>query len=251
MEKLKILIVDDEKRIRTSLRNVIKLHYEKAEVIGEAENVHSAAIAIKSLKPDVVLLDIRMPDESGFDLLKQLMPLTFKVIFITAYSQYAIQAFKFSAMDYLLKPVIPEELVNALNRTEQQLQNESYQSRLNVFLENISNFTSEHKKIVLNSHDKIHVITASDIIRCQADGNYTKFFILNGKPVLASKPLKDYDEILVDFGFFRPHHSHLVNTRFIDRLEKHDGGVLIMKDGSQVPVSSRKYSDLMIVLNKL
>jgi two-component system LytT family response regulator len=250
MNPLKIIIVDDEKRIRNSLVNVLKLHYPNVNIVAEADDVTSAITAVKKHSPDVVLLDIKMPDGTGFDMLKQLMPLTFKIIFITAFDQYAIQAFKFSAIDYLLKPVIPEDLVNALQRVVQQLDIENSNTKLDVFMSNMSDLTRDKKKIVLNSHDKMHIVSLNEVIRCEADRNYTQFFLFNKKSVLVSRPLKDYDDMLSEFGFFRCHHSHLINLEFVDRLEKKEGGILVMKDGSEVLVASRKYTELIAALHK-
>ena len=251
METIKILIVDDEKRIRSSLKNVLKLHCPNTLVIAEADDISSALEAIKTHNPHIVLLDIKMPGGTGFDLLKQLMPFNYKVIFITAFDQYAIQAFKFSAIDYLLKPIIPDELVNALKRAEQQVNNENTSIKFNTFLNNINGLTKDAKKIVLNSHDKMQIIGLNEIVRCEADRNYTLFILFNKKSILVSGSLKEYDDMLNPFGFFRSHHSHLVNLSFVDRLEKRNGGIFIMKDNSEAPVSSRKYSELITALNNI
>lgn len=251
MNPLRLLIVDDEKRIRVSLVNIIKLHYPSAIVVGEAEDLNSAVQAIKIHNPNVVLLDIKMPGGSGFELLKQLSPISFKVIFITAFDNFAIQAFKFSALDYLLKPVISEELVASLQRAEQLIDNENVGTKLSVLLNNINQLSQAPKKIVLNSQDKIQVVALNEIVRCEADRNYTQFFIQNKKPILVSRSLIEYDDMLSPSGFFRCHHSHLVNLSFIDRLEKRDGGTLIMKDGSEVAVASRKYYEVIDILNHL
>lgn len=248
---MRIVIVEDEKRIRKSLINVLKLHYPNAIVVAEAEDVSNGIEIIKMHNPDVVLLDIKILGGSGFDLLKQLKPFNFKVIFITAFDQYAVQAFKFCAMDYLLKPVVPEELIEALRKAEHLLNTESSKIKLDVLMGNMSALARETKKIVLNTHDKMLVISLSEVVRCEADGNYTLFILMNKKAILVSRPLKEYDEMLSPFGFFRSHHSHLVNLSFIDRLEKRDGGILIMKDGSEAMVSSRKQAELMAALNHI
>lgn len=248
---MKIIIVDDEKRVRSSLRNVINIHYPDASVIGEAGDLDSAIEAIKMNNPDVVLLDIKMPGGTGFDLLKRLVPFSFKIIFITAYDEYAVQAFKFSALDYLLKPVMPQDLVSALQKAEQQLTNENFHAKFNVFLNNMGDLSRETKKIVLNSHAKMQVIAVNEIVRCEADKNYTKFILIDHKTILVSGQLKEYEEKLGQYGFFRSHHSHLVNLYFIDRLEKRDGGLLIMKDGSTALVSARKHCELVSALNQI
>lgn len=251
MNPIRIIIVDDEKRIRSSLINILQLHFPDVKVVAEAENVQSALEEIKTHSPDVVLLDIKMPDGTGFDLLKQFIPLTFKVIFITAFDHYAVQAFKFSALDYLLKPVIPEELVNALHKAQEQINTENINAKLNVFMSNMNGLTRETKKIVLNTQETMHVINITDIVRCEADRNYTLFVLSNKKPILVSGSLKEYDEMLSPYSFFRSHHSHLVNISFIDRFEKKDGGRLVMKDGSVALVSSRKKDELIVALNRI
>lgn len=248
MDKLKIIIVDDEKRIRTSLIHVLKLHYPEAEVVAEAENITEAKKEIDQHRPDVVLLDIKMPEGTGFDLLKTLMPVKFKVIFITAFDNYAIEAFKYSAIDYLLKPVIPDDLVNALDKAKEKLNEEKENEKLKVLLGNLK---EEQKKIVLNTHERTYVLEINQIIRCEADRNYTRFYTNDQKFILVSGGLKDYERTLDSTQFFRPHHSHLVNISFIKSLEKRDGGILIMKDGSEVPVSTRKYSELNGVLKNI
>ncbi len=251
MKQLNIILIDDEKRVRNSLKSILEMYCPTANVIGEAENIDEGKELIRTLKPDVVLLDIKMPGGTGFDLLKQLMPLTFKVIFITAFDQYAIQAFKYSAIDYLLKPIIPEDLVNALDKSTEQLNASNESLKFDNLIDNFSQLTRDSKKIVLNTQDKIHIVGINEIIRCESDANYTTFTLLNKKPVIMSKPLKEYDEMLTPYGFFRSHHSHLVNLSMIDRLEKREGGVLIMKDNSEAMVSSRKYAELVVAIGNL
>jgi two-component system LytT family response regulator len=215
-------------------------------VVGEAENIQSALELIKLHNPDIILLDIKMPGGTGFDLLKQLTPVKFKIIFVTAFDQYAINAFKFSAVDYLLKPVIPEDLVQALNAAREKINEEFENTKLKNLVDNIK---QEDKKIVLNTQEATHVINVNDIIRCEADRNYTRFFLSNKKIILVSGGLKEYEELLKPHHFIRPHHSHVVNLNFIIKLEKKTS-ILILKDGSEVPVSIRKHPELANVLSK-
>lgn len=243
---MKIIIIDDEKRIRTSLIHVLQLHYPGATVIGEAENIQTALELISVENPDVILLDIKMPGGTGFDLLKQLNPVKFKIIFITAFDHYAVNAFKFSAIDYLLKPVIPEDLVHALNAAKEKINEELETIKLKNLLDNLK---QEDKKIVLNTQEATHVINVNDIVRCEADRNYTRFFLSNTKTILVSGGLKEYEEMLKPFGFIRPHHSHVVSLNFITKLEKKNNS-LILKDGSEVPVSIRKHPELSAILSK-
>jgi two-component system LytT family response regulator len=246
LNKLKIILVDDETRIRTSLSHVLQLHYPESIIVAEAENIISAKEAIKLHTPDVVLLDIKMPGGTGFDLLDQLMPVKFKVIFITAFNDFAIKAFKFSAVDYLLKPVIPADLVAALNKARELIDLETENLKLKTFVGNLNN---DEKKIILNTQEATHVIPVNDIVRCEADRNYTRFFLSNKKSILVSGGLKEYEELLRPHGFIRPHHSHVVNLNFITQLEKKTS-TLLLKDGSEVPVSIRKHPELADILSK-
>lgn len=243
---MKILIVDDEKRIRTSIVHVIRLHYPKAIVVGEAENIQEAKQLIRDQKPDVLLLDIKMPGGTGFDLLSELMPATFKIIFVTAFNEFAIKAFKYSVLDYLLKPVVPEDLVRALDKARKQINGEEEILKLKTLIDNLK---YEEKKIVLNTQNATHVIAANEILRCEADRNYTRFYLYNKKAILVSGGLKEYEELLKPLGFIRPHHSHVVNLNFISKLDKRTN-LLILKDGSKVPVSIRKHPELYNILNK-
>jgi two-component system LytT family response regulator len=249
MQALKLIIVDDEARLRTSLRHLLTMYYPSAVVLAEAEDVESAAAEIKKHQPDVVLLDINMPGGNGFDLIKKFNPVTFKIIFITAFDNYAVQAFKYSALDYLLKPVNPDELVSALQKAQQQLQTEELSVKLNTFISNMSNLGREAKKIVLKTQDMVHVLSISDIIRCEADRNYTKFILSSGKNILVSGSLKEYDDMLCQDKFFRSHHSHLINLSYIDRVEKQNDQ-LVMKDSSLVPLATRKKDALLQLLEK-
>jgi two-component system LytT family response regulator len=240
-----LVIIDDEKKAREGLKDMVSLFCNQVEVIGEAENVAEGMKIITALQPDVVLLDIQMPDGSGFELLRQLKPIQFKLVFITAYEEYAVEAFKFSAVDYLLKPVDPDELVQAIQKIESELEREEAELKMNAFLENIKNMSKESKKIVLKTTESIHLVNVKDIIRCESEGNYTRFFFDGGKKILVSKTLKEFDGLLVPYGFFRSHQSHLVNLDHILQYEKIDGGYLVMKDQSTVPVALRKKDQLI------
>jgi two-component system, LytTR family, response regulator len=247
---MRILIVDDQKKVRGSIRGHIETHYPAVTLILEASNISSAMEIIESESPEVVLLDIRMPDGTGFDLLKKLMPLNFKVIFITAYEEYAVQGFKYSALDYLLKPVDAMELVNALQKASYQIQQDELNRKLSNFMQNLNEAKREAKKIVIKSKDSIRVISINEIIRCEADDSYTKFFLAGNKTILSSETLKNYDDILKDSGFFRSHHSHLLNTAHIVSFEK-SKSMVITSDGHKVPVSVRRKEQLLQLLEKI
>jgi two-component system, LytTR family, response regulator len=248
---IKALIIDDEKKARETIRNMVNLYCSNLEIVGEAEEIKTAEQLIGSLKPDLVFLDIKMPNGSGFDLLTRLGNVDFRVIFITAYAEYAIKAFKFSAIDYILKPINPDELIASVNKVQTLAEKESLNERLEAFISNMAGISRDIKKIVLKTSDSIHVINVRDIIRCEADGNYTCFYLINDKKILVSNTLKEYDEMLAPYRFFRTHQSHLVNIDHIERYEKKSGGFLVMKDRSEVPVSVRKKEVLLSFLDKI
>lgn len=248
---VKTIIVDDEKKSREAIAGILRLYCENVELIAEADNIITAAEVIHKNAPHLVLLDVDMPGGNGFELLKQFPNPPFKVVFITAFQEYAVKAFKFSALDYLLKPINPDELVEAVNKTENILEKEHLQLKLETFLSNMENITKEIKKIVLKTSENIYVINVQDIVRCEADRNYTVFFISDGKKILVSNTLKEYEEMLGSYKFFRAHQSHLVNVNYIERFEKKEGGSLLMKDGSVVPVSVRKKETLLSMLDRI
>lgn len=248
---ISIIIIDDEQKARETVADILKLHCKDVSVVAQAEDVASGIESIALYKPDVVLLDVQMPDGTGFDLLQQLDAIDFKVIFITAFQEYAIKAFKFSALDYIIKPVDPDELSVAINKAEHSLEQENFRLKLNAFLANIDNITKEVKKIVLKTADNIYVINVQDIIRCESNRNYTMFYFDGGEKLLVSKTLKEYDDLLSGYGFFRVHQSHLVNLNYISHYKKGEGGSVSMKDGSSVAVSIRKKERLMKLLDEL
>lgn len=248
---IKAIIIDDEQKSRETIAAVLKLHCKDVSVIAQAGDVKSGLDAIAQYPPDLILLDVKMPDGTGFDLLQQLDAISFKIIFITAFEEYAVKAFKFSALDYILKPVDPNELASAIAKAEHALEKEKLSLQLNAFMANINNMAREVKKIVLKTTDNIYVINVQDIIRCEADRNYTDFYLNGGKKLMVSVTLKEYDDLLKHYGFFRVHQSHLVNLNYIDRYEKGGGGSVIMKDGAAIAVSFRKKDQLLKFLDKL
>jgi two-component system LytT family response regulator len=250
--KLKVLIADDEKNVREAVSGILNLYCEDVEIVGEASSAASTIKAIANLAPDVVLLDIDLRDGTGFDVVKHFKAPKFKIIFITAFQEYAIQAFRFSALDYILKPVQPELLTAAIKKAHEVVDQQLASITLETFIHNIDNLSKGPKKIVLNTQDTVHVVKVSDIVRLEADGNYTRFFILDQKKViLVSRSLIDYEEMLSPLGFLRSHHSHLVNLAQVDRFEKKEGGKLVMKDGSEALVSVRKKDELLAALGRV
>lgn len=243
-----ILIVDDEQKAREAIKAVIRLTDTNVSRIDEAVGVADALEKITSLKPDILLLDVQLKDGTGFDILQKLNSPLPGIIFITAYEQHALSAFRFSAVDYLLKPIDPALLKEAIEKATRQLAAGDIEVQMHQLLQIISNPSKENKKIVLKTTEQIHVVKVREIVRLEADKNYTTFFMESGVQILVSRTLKEYDEMLTEFGFIRVHQSHLVNVDFIDRFDKRDGGYLILKNKSSVPVSSRKREELLKAL---
>ncbi len=248
---MRTLIVDDEVNARQLVRNILEMYCDKVEIVGEAVDVKDAVKKIKSLKPDLCLLDIQMPDGTGFDLLKKCKPLNFDFIFITAFEQYAIKAIKMSALDYIVKPINTNELVQAVEKASER-QEEAFvgEQKLDNYIQNLQRDPGE-KRIMMNTLDALYSIKVKDIIRCEADKNYTEIFLASQKKLVISKTLKEFEEMLVESGFFRTHQSHLINISFIESFEKGLSGVAVLADGSKIPVSSRRKESFLQLLERL
>jgi two-component system LytT family response regulator len=234
----KILIIDDENRTRQLIANMINSFGLDVETIPEGENVQSGVKAIEKHNPDIVFLDIQMPDGTGFDVLRSVTEKNFEVVFITAHEEFAIKAIKFSALDYLLKPVDPGELKQALDKALEALEEKQENSQFDALQTNIN--PNEKRRLVLKTQESVHVVELDQIIRCEADRNYTSFFLLENKKILVSKTLKEYETLLSGHNFLRVQQSHLVNINYVDRYDKKNGGAVVMKDGSEVPLSPAK-----------
>ena len=234
----KVLIIDDEKPTRTFIRKMLESFDLNLSVYTDGENVATWREAIEDIQPDIVLLDIQMPDGNGFDVLKNVKFKQFEVIFITAFQEFAVQAIKFSALDYILKPIDAEELHTAMTNALHVVEHKKDDTQFQALQHNIQ---PQHKrKLVLKTQESIFVIEIDDIVHCEADKNYTFFYLNDGKKILVSKTLKDYDTMLAGFSFFRVHQSHLINLNYVERYDKHDGGSVILKDGSSIPLSPAK-----------
>jgi two-component system, LytTR family, response regulator len=246
---MKILLVDNEKEIRLILKEMVMTCGNALHVIEEADGVASGIAKINSFNPDIVLLDVEMNDGTGFDLIKQLPNPSFQLIFTTAHNQYAIQAIKFSAIDYLLKPIDPVELNNSLQKAKENISSQTLQKQLAVLLQQFSNKPEPEKQIVIKDIDKTYFIKMNDILYCEAEGSYTKFYLSNSEPIFVSRNLRYYEELLAPAGFFRTHHSCLVNPSKIKIYDrKTDCGTLILEGGHSIPVSQRKKDFVLQVL---
>jgi two-component system LytT family response regulator len=247
---LRVVIIDDEDHIRDSLVKILARHCPQVMVAGAAFSVESGAKAIREFHPDLVLLDIQMNDGTGFDLLQSFSSVDFKVIFITAYDQYALQAFRFSAVDYILKPVNPEHLVAAVERAGQMV-GDHFNLQMDTLKENLKAIARQDKKIILKTTDQIHLLDIKNIVTCESDSCYTTFHTLQGEHIMVAKTLKEYEEMLNGCGFFRVHKSHLINLAHIKRFDKQDGGHIVLTNDLKIPVASRKREEMMELLEKM
>ena len=249
------ILIDDDANLRAGMRQLLSMYAPEINVLGEAESVQSGVEAINLFQPQVIFLDIQLSDGTGFDLLEKLAEMNGKissqVVFITAHEQYAIKAFRFSALDFLLKPVDPEELQKVIYKIKNVLAKSDNYAHIDLLLENIRRKVDNFKRIALSTSDGIHLFEISDIIRCESEDNYTKFFIKNNKPILISKTLKEYEDLLTEHGFERIHQSHLINLVYLKSYIKRDGGYVVMADNSHLPISQRKKERLQELLKTL
>lgn len=243
--KLRIVIVEDEKNSREGLKNLLSEFCPNTEVVGMACNIESGLTAIRDLSPDLVLLDIEMQSATGFDLLEKVPDIRFDVIFTTAYEQYAIKAIKFSAMDYLLKPIDVKELVQAVERVQNKRSAGSASQQVKYLLENMRAAPNKINKITLSTSDGMVFLPVNEIIRCEAQGAYTQFNLKSGKKILVSKNLKEYEMLLHDYKFLRVHNSHLINLTEVSRYVKADGGYAVMNDGTNIPISNTRKDEFL------
>lgn len=251
---VRAIIVDDEKSAIAALKTLISQFISDVEIVAEAGDVSEAVSKIKENQPDLVFLDIQMPGGSGFKVLEQLTPIGFNVIFTTAFDQYAIQAIKYSALDYLLKPIVPQELIRAIEKHKMERLKISMEANFKVLLDNLKQpkeAPQESKKIVLSTQEGMHVVAVSDILRCESDDCYTTYHLIDGKKIMVSKTLKESEETLSDSNFIRPHKSHLINLKYVKTLIRSDGGYILMSDGSEIPVSRRKKEYVVDLLRHL
>src|SRR5690349_14528823 len=232
--KIKAILIDDEVNNLHNLKALLATYCPEVEVLVTAMDANEGRSSIIQYQPDLVFLDIQMPGQDGFELLKSLPHYDFEVIFVTAYNQYGIQAVKFAAIDYLLKPINPEELRTAVNRVAIK----NRQKKQNLSLENLVHLlrNKEEQRIALTTQKETRFIPVTQIMRCESTNNYTIFFLSDGEKIVASRPIYEFEDLLGAHGFIRCHQSHLVNKKYIKSWVKEDGGYLLMVNGAQVPV---------------
>ncbi len=252
---IKAILIDDDSNLRLGMKSLLSRYSPEIEVVGEADSVESGVKLIETIKSDVLFLDIQLGDGTGFDILEKLTQHNGKVsqhvIFITAFEQYAIKAFRFSALDYLLKPVDPEDLKQVTSKLLAAFSKNPENENIEILLENIRKKSEDFKRIVLSNSDGMQVIEIKDIIHCSSEDNYTRFHIKNKKPILISKTLKEYEELLSPHGFERIHQSHLINMAFVKSFVKKDGFFAQLIDDSLVPISQRKKDKFLSLLKNI
>jgi len=241
---MKALLVDDEEDARSTMRSFLRNYCTDIEIIGEANSVEDGFMKIRTLDPDLVFLDIQMEDGTGFDLLEKFRTIDFAVIFTTAFDAFAIKAFRFSAIDYLLKPIDPDELIDAVRKARKKFPQRAGQ------IDDLLKYKKGESpdRITISSTEGLTLVQLDDIIRLESDSNYTHFFLKSGEKITVPKSLKEYEEILPPDRFFRTHQSFIVNLKYVKKYIKEDGGYALMEDGSQVWIARRRKDDFITVL---
>jgi two-component system LytT family response regulator len=246
---LTAIIVEDLVDAMRLLKSDIETYHPEIKIIDTAKSVVEAAKALRNNEPDILFLDIMLGDGTGFDVLEIFPELKSKIIFVTASDEFAIKAFKFAAIDYVLKPYAQNELSQAIERAKQQIQ--PNKERLDILKQTFNAPEKKPNKISLHTLDKIIIVNLDDIIRCEADSNNTTFYLQDDRKIFVTKTLKYFSDLLKSFGFLRVHQSHLVNLQFISAFIKTDGGYLMLKNGKSVPVSVRKKIEVIEILDQM
>jgi two-component system LytT family response regulator len=241
------VIVEDELGARETLRGLLSQHCPQIKVVGEAHDVKSGVDCINRYHPDIVFLDIEMPDGDGFDLITKLPSIDFNVIFTTAHSDYAIKAFKYSATHYLLKPIITEELLEAVDKASKKLHAKEIAEQMDKLLSSLPDINKSNK-LVLNTISSITVVRFAEIIMCRADRNYTTFYLEDGNEITTSRSLKEYENLLNEKTFFRSSRQYLVNVNHVKSFQRSDSKMIKLTRGLEAPVSNRKREQLLQIL---
>lgn len=245
---LRAIIIDDEKKARNNLLNLLKDYCSEVEVLADESSISSGIKAIEKIDPDLVFLDIEMQNETGFELLEKIKEPDFDIIFVTAHHEYAIKAFKFSAIDYVMKPIDIDELVQAVEKVQEKKASRFTKEKFEVLMENMKDPHASFERIALPTSEGLTFVEINDMIRCESTANYTYFFLEGAKKILVSKTIKFYEELLSDHKFYRVHQSHLINLMHIKKYVKGEGGYIIMSDDSMVMVSRRRKESFLSIL---
>lgn len=244
---MKAIIIEDEAGNRENLQRMLGRYCPEVELVSSCASAAEGREAIMLHAPAVIFLDIEMPKENGFDLLESLPAIDFEVVFVTAYDQYALQAIKFCALDYLLKPLHAKDLKSAVEKVKERWMARTENQKLRAFLDNIQTPDTQ-RRLALPTAERVDFVPVDQIVRCQGDNNYTHFFFLNGEKLLVSRTLKEYEELLTPYRFIRIHQSHLIALSQVKSWVKKEGGYIQMKDGTQLPVSQRRREKVLKAL---
>ena len=243
---IRAVLVDDELHCRETLSNMIGNHFnDKVDLLAQCATVEEGVTAIKKLKPQLIFLDVEIGNSTGFKLLEQLDEFNFEVIFTTAHNHYAMQAIKFSALDFLLKPFGVDDMREALGRLEHKINTHDANEQFRILFENLKKMNNPSKKLALPTLNGINFVPVQDIIRCESDVNYTTFYLTNKNKIVVAKTLKEFEEMLDGYNFFRVHNSHLINLSHIKNYVKGEGGIVTMMDDSSVDVSRRRKEEFL------
>lgn len=246
---IQAVIIDDEAKSRETLSKMLTKYCPNAHVAGVADSVESGFDLIQKATPDLVFLDVEMPPYTGFDLLKQFDKIPFEVIFTTAFDKYALNAIKFCALDYLLKPIDIEELILAVDKMRQRNSSQNIDERLVHLLKNVQ--SKSNNKIAIPTQEGLEFINSNEIVHCEAQGSYTLLVLQDNNQILSSRTLKEFEGLLAAQGFYRIHHTHLINLDYIQKYHKGNGGYVVMQGGASISVSRRKKDDFLKTLNTL
>ena len=246
---IRTLLIDDEQHCNKTLRYELERHCPEVEVVGEAMSGEEGIERINRMKPDLVFLDIEMPGMSGFEMLRRLDPVNFDVVFVTAYDQYAIRAFRFAAVDYLLKPVISDQLREAIGRITARKQTTDRALQMNTLIHNLQ-YGIKSPRIALPAGRGMDFVNIDDILYCSAESNYSHIVLQDGRKYTLAKTLKDIEGLFDQLGFFRIHQTYLVNLHKVQRYVRDDGGYVIMPNGEKIPIAKRRKEEFMSWLRK-
>jgi two-component system LytT family response regulator len=246
---IKALLVSGDREAVSVVTQIFSDFYPNLDFLCVAGSIQEGITRAAQAQPDILLLDTKLADGSGFEILKHLEPNAFKIIFLSGHIEFALRAFKYTAVDFLLKPTDPDELTDAINRACEQIRQEE-KLHFSVLAENIRNLNKK-EKIILKTFDHIHLVNQDEIIRVEADRNYSTFFIIDGRKIMVSKSIKDFEDQLNDKGFYRIHKSHIINISLVKYFDKAEGGFVVMVDGVSIPVASRKRELLLELFDTL